>query len=232
MEVYAIMPRHQFKSSALAASATLLMAAAVAANEPPPLQAIWKPQEITFYFRSFTTFYSCTGLEEKLQRLLKQLGADADVKVRAAECPGAIATMPRVIMKVNSPVEATPDALAERDKDKSTRELSARVNGKEAEQALAKSREEFPAQWRRVSLTRGKLDIERGDCDLIDELRRKVLPKLAVRIVKDNVRCSPNQLTVGQPQLEVEALVALPRPDEKEKRKKDEVKLEVNVDPR
>jgi hypothetical protein len=228
------MPRHQCRLSALAAFATLLMAAAVAAEEQPqPVQAIWKPQEITFYFQSFTTFYSCSGLENKLERLLKSLGVTADVKVRAAECPSGTAQMPRVVMKVTAPVEATPDALAERDKDKSTRDLSARVNGKEAEQALAKSLEQFPAQWRRVSLSRGKLDIEPGDCELIDELRRKVLPKLAIRIVKNNLQCSPNQLTLGQPQLEVEALVALPKPDEAMKKKKqDEVKLEVNVDQR
>jgi hypothetical protein len=225
------MPRHQFRSIAFTALALLPAVACVSASEPPqPVQAIWKPQEINFYFQSFTTFYSCDGLERMLERLLLQLGADADVRVRDAECPGWIARFPRVSIKVNSPVEATPDALADRDKDKSTRELSARVNGKKAQKLLAKSLEEFPAQWRHVSLTRGKLGIERGDCELIDELRRKVLPKLAVRIVKDNVQCAANQLTLGQPQLEVEALVELPKADEEKKKTEDEFKLEVNLD--
>src|SRR5690606_12586801 len=40
------------------------MATATAAD---PVQAIWKHQEIAFYFQSFTTFYSCTGLEGKLE---------------------------------------------------------------------------------------------------------------------------------------------------------------------
>jgi hypothetical protein len=35
-----------------------------------------------------------------------------------------------------------------------------------------------------------------------------------VRIVKDSVHCTPQQLTLGQPQLQVDALVALPKPDE------------------
>ena len=58
-------------------------------------------------------------------------------------------------------------------------------------------------------MSRGAVDLEPGDCELIDELRRKVLPKLAMRVVKDNTHCTPQQLTLGQPQLEVEALVAL-----------------------
>ena len=68
-----------------------------------------------------------------------------------------------------------------------------------------------------MSLSRGAVDLEPGDCELIDELRRKVLPKLAIRVVKDSTHCTPQQLTIGQPQLEVEALVALPKPDEPQK---------------
>jgi hypothetical protein len=40
------------------------------------------------------------------------------------------------------------------------------------------------------------------------------LPKLAVRVVDDDVQCSPNQLSPGQPRLEVEALVELPKADD------------------
>jgi hypothetical protein len=186
------------------------------AEEAASVQAIWKPQEIGFYFQSFTTFYSCTGLESKLERIIKALGGkDLNVRVRAAECPSAIARMPRVLIDVTSPVEATPEAIAERDKGKSTRELAARVQGKRAESDGA---DQFPANWKRVSLSRGALNLEPGDCELIDELRRKVLPKLAVRIVSDNVSCSPNRLTLGQPQLEVEALVEAPKPDNAEKK--------------
>lgn len=178
-----------------------------------PVEAIWKPQEISFYFQSFTTFYSCTGLEGKLERIMGALGAqDANVRVRSAECPNSIARMPRVVVEVISPVEATPEAIADRDKNKSTRELVARLKGERAEGAEITT--QFPAQWKRVSLSRGSLGLEPGDCELIEEIKRKVLPKLAVRVVKDNLSCSPNQITIGQPQLEVEALTALPKPDE------------------
>ena len=35
----------------------------------------------------------------------------------------------------------------------------------------------------------------------------------AVRTVRNDVQCSPNQLTLGQPRLEVDALVEMPKPD-------------------
>jgi hypothetical protein len=195
-----------------------LPVAARAAEEaaPEPVQAIWKDQEFAFFFQTQTTFYSCSSLEAKMERILKLLGAAAQVRVRSVDCQsaGRIARMPRIIINVHAPVEATPEAYAERDKNKSTRELAARVRGeKEDTEALAA----FPAQWKRVSLSR-KANLEPGDCELIDELRRKVLPKLAVRLVKDNTHCTPHQLTLGQPQLEIEALVALPKPDEGDKK--------------
>jgi hypothetical protein len=184
---------------------------------PEPVQAIWKDQEFAFYFQSQTTFYSCSTLEAKLKRILEALGARAWVRVRAVDCQSGPVRMPRVSVKMSAPVEATPQAIAEREKGRSKRELAARVRGeKQDPEALAP----FPAQWKRVSLSRGgKLDLEPGDCELIDELRRKVLPKLAVRIVKDNTHCTPRQLTLGQPQLELESLVAQPKPDAKEEKK-------------
>ena len=179
-----------------------------------PVQAIWKQQEISFYFQSFTTFYSCSGLESKVERIMRELGAHAKVRVRSVDCPSSVARMPRVVMDVIAPVQATPEALAERDKNKSVRELAQRVKGKNRKSDRFESLEPFPAQWRRVDLSRGRLNLEPGDCELVEELQKKVLPKLAVRVLSDRLQCSPNQLTLGQPRLEVEALIEMPRADE------------------
>lgn len=179
-------------------------------GSPEPVQAIWKDQEFAFYFQSQTTFYSCSSLEAKLERILRALGAEARVKVRSVDCQSGPVRMPRVIVEGRTPVEATPQAIAERDKGKSKRALAARVRGEpEDPEAIAP----FPAQWKRVSLSRGAVGLEPGDCELIEELRRKVLPKLAARIVEDGTHCTPHQLTLGQPQLQVDALTALPKPD-------------------
>jgi len=180
-------------------------------GSPEPVQAIWKHQEISFYFQSQTTFYSCSSLEAKLKRILKALGTQPDVRVRSIDCQRGPVRMPRVTLNVSAPVEATPAAIAERDKDKSKRELAARVRGESEDPAALAP---FPAQWKRVSLSRGAVNLEPGDCELIDELRRKVLPKLAVRLVESGMQCTPGQVSMNQPQLVVEALVALPKPDE------------------
>ncbi len=180
-------------------------------GSPEPVQAIWKDQEFAFYFQSQTTFYSCSSLEAKLERILRALGATARVRVRSVDCQSGPVRMPRVVVNARTPIEATPQALAERNKGKSKRELAARVRGESEDvEALA----EFPAQWKSISLSRGAVGLEPGDCELIDELRRKVLPRLAVRIVEDGTHCTPHQLAIGQPQLEVQALVALPKPDQ------------------
>jgi len=195
-------------------------ARAAAPDSPEPVQAIWKDQEFSFFFQSQTTFYSCSSLEAKLERILKVLGSRyPDAKVRSIDCQTVPARMPRVTVKFSAPVEATPDAIAEREKSRSKRELAARVRGESQDPAALAP---FPAQWQRVSLSRGQLGLEPGDCELIDELRRKVLPRLAVRLVEDGMHCTPHQVAMGQPKLEVDALVALPKPDDPQK--KDESK--------
>lgn len=198
------------KTLAVAASLSLFAWPAGAQDAAPlePVPAIWKSQDITFYFTSFNTFYSCSGLQRKLERVMELLGTKAHVRVRSADCQDPVARMPRVIMQVTAPVEATPDALAEREKGKSTRDLTARVQGKNPEEGW----EQFPAQWKRISLGKA-LNLAPGDCELIEELRRKVLPKLAVRVTNDNLQCTPGQFNLGRPRLEVEALVEIPPPD-------------------
>lgn len=186
-------------------------AAETPADTPAPhVQAIWKTQDLNFYFQSFTTFYACRSLEDRVRMLLIELGADKNVKVRAASCFGnEIARLPHVKINVTAPVEVTPEVLAELEKTRSTRELAARVRG----ERMTEGTEQFAAYWKPVSLSRGSLRLEPGDCELIDQLKRSVLPKLSIRIVKDNMSCTPNQNSLGQPRLEVEALTAVPPPD-------------------
>jgi hypothetical protein len=196
----------------------LLAASVVAAGEnlgaePKPVQAVWKPQQITFTYESFTTFYSCSSLETKVERVLTALGAAAVSKVQARGCfeRNTIPRMPIVEITLVSPVEATPEALAEQEKTRSVRELTARVRGDS--KLAAEAAAQFPAQWQRLSLSRGALRLEPGDCELIVQLKRKVLPLLAVRVVEDAVKCSPNSLNPNQPRLVIEALVPMPKPD-------------------
>lgn len=187
---------------------------APAAEQSAPVQAIWKPQEFTFHYQSFTTFYSCESLEAKLQQILNQLGAKGEVRVRSADCGRGPVRMPRAEITLISPVEATAEAIAELKKSQGRRELAAKVAGERAK--AVELAEQFPAQWTRVTIGRGRGSptFESGDCELLDQVRRKILPKLSVRVVEDNTPCPPNTSTLTRPSLVVDALIETPKPDE------------------
>ena len=75
--------------------------------------------------------------------------------------------------------------------------------------------EPFPAQWKTVELARDRrLDLQPGDCELMEGLSKDVLPKLSIKIVSDRVLCTPNNLSITTPELTVSALVPLPKADE------------------
>lgn len=192
----------------------LLFGASAVAQESAPVQAVWQPQELTFHYQSFTTFYSCDSLENKLQQMLRQVGAEAIVRVRSAECGRGPVRLPRAEIQLISPVPATPKALAALKEGESTRELVARITGDR--ERMAALTEQFPAQWQRVEIGRGPnaANLEGGDCELVDQFRRRILPELSVRVLDDNTPCPPNSPSLTRPTLVVEALIEMPKPDE------------------
>lgn len=201
--------------SAATSEAASAIPAEPAASVSPPVTvlALWKPQEFTFHYQSFTTFYSCTSLAEKVHHILVKLGADPRSKVRVSGCDsiGGIARAPLLRISMSAPVEATPQALAELEKTRPQRELAARLRNDRARGV--EPEEQFAAQWRRVSMSRGSLGLAPGDCELVEQLQRQVLPRLSVRIIESKLRCLPHQSDFNQPRLEVEALKQLPKPD-------------------
>lgn len=219
---------HRFAAPALATGFLVgsLATAAWGASAPgaDTARALVKTQEIKFTYQSFNSFYSCDGIEGKVKRLLLALGATKDVEVEARSCAESSELIgdlrrsptttssrsPLVTIRVTSAVEATPENIAELEKTRSQRELTARVRGDRGTALDAEA--QFDAPWKAVSLSRGSLGLEPGDCELVEALRKQVLPKLGVRVVKDNLKCSPRQGNRFQPQLEVEALQLPPPP--------------------
>lgn len=171
----------------------------------------WKVQEINYSYVGFTTAYDCDSAASKVKAILETLGAHPDTQVRASGCP---TSRPSRNFFVRITV-ATPVPAAEAQQtnaDKSRQELLKRLGVKNG-----LSEDEFPATWKVVDLSKERrLDIRPGDCELIEGLRDKVLPKLAVKIEEDRVSCTPNQLSVLPPQLRVSALVPLKSPDAKD----------------
>jgi hypothetical protein len=168
-----------------------------------PVEAVWRAQRVTFHYRSEGKIYRCDNLEHKIRGILAQLGARDQIVVRSIACHD-FATVARVEVIMESPVVATEENIREITRYDTEDELIARVRG--VTLPNPEELERFPAVWESIALQRApRIYLETGDCALVQQLRRQVLPKMSVQIVKDidRVDCSH-----ASPRLTVLALVA------------------------
>ena len=179
--------------------------AAGAPAEGDSVEAVWKPQQVNFEYRGYSTTYSCRSLEDKLELILRSVGAREDVQLRSYACDEQVGSA-RFQILLQSPVVASEDNLRELTTHDAKDDLVARVNGEKLPSAADIPR--FAAVWKTVSFARDRrMRLERGDCELVQQLRRQILPRMSVHIVKDNVRCSSSMGNIGRPRLTVSALV-------------------------
>lgn len=154
------------------------------AEEGEAVSAQWRSYEITFNYSSMYTYYNCYSFEDKLEQMLKQLGAKPDVRVTTSGCFGGhdLGNMLTSRIRVQMPVASDAGG------------------------------ESFSAGYRPVTLTtRDSMDMGRsGDCELLDEVRRQLVPALHLSVTKDDVHCFPGQPTLNPQTLEIKALVATP----------------------
>jgi hypothetical protein len=192
----------------VAAIAYITIATAAAADAPvdgESVQAVWKPQQMNFEYRGYSTTYSCRSLEDKLELILRSVGAREDVQLQGYACDEQIG-IARFQISLQSPVVASEENVRELTAHDAKGELIARVNGEKLPSAAEMPR--FAAVWKTVSFARDRrMRLERGDCELVQQLRRQILPRMSVHIVKDNVRCSSSTGNIGPPRLTVSALV-------------------------
>jgi hypothetical protein len=179
--------------ASLAALAALTCVCAWANPQPEPSggsgreSAVWAPQELNFVYRGFTTKYSCDGLQDKMKRVLIKLGARPDIQVRGFGCTQLQGPDPFAGVKIKMNV--------------------LQPAGKQAGPAV-------PAHWKTVDLltdydNRDPVDAA-ADCELIGEIRQKVLPLFATRHVDYSATCEKRQLLLGGTRLKAEVLVADP----------------------
>lgn len=185
-------------------------AAPAGTNAAPTVNAVWVESEVEFPYMSFTTYYSCDGLRDKLRRVLQEIGARPGFKVDVTGCVGqGPEAMPRVRIKAALPQQATPELLARIAEGASKRELLTRATGKA--DGTAEATAQFPARPRRVEFQdRTGSTIEDGDCELVEQLRDKVFPQLGAKVVEDHMRCLPHTVTLGGVRLAIEVLEAVP----------------------
>jgi len=205
-------------SLALAAAIVRPAVAQTAADAPavagsaPTVNAVWVEHEFMFTYFGFGTYYSCLGLESKIEYILKQVGARKDLRVRVSCIEGeGIQQIPTARIRVAVPAEATPELLAKLAGDQSKRELVSRVQGKDAAVDVATA--QFPAERRVVEFVGRRRDhIDDGDCELLHQLVPQVLEPLGVRMAKDSARltCVPRQVQIGAVNIRLETLQQKP----------------------
>jgi hypothetical protein len=186
--------------------ATLPAGVAAADPAPEPVDAVWKPYNIRFEYRAYSTIYTCGSRRSTLETILETLGAREDLQVKGFACDETMG-LARFQIAFNAPVEATSEnvhALTRRDEHDA---LIARVRGERL--ADPEDLPRFPAVWRTISFARDRaLRLRGGDCELVQQVRRQVLSRMSVRIVNDRVRCSSFG-NISPPRLTVSALVPL-----------------------
>jgi len=183
--------RHGWRliGSALAA-ATLVLAAqspAFAAES-----ATWVKKKINFTYQGFTTHYSCQGLEDTVRSVLHQLGArKSDMKLRQTGCTRG--------PNVPSPFPGVSGTFYVLEPGSSTSTSEGASHSVQAE-------------WQTVNVTVGRNAREHaGDCELIDQVKAKILPFFAARDVKFQSNCFPHEVTIKGSTLQAQVLKPVAR---------------------
>jgi hypothetical protein len=143
-----------------------------------PIAAVWKEQHLNFFYMGRTSRYSCEGLRDKVRAMLLDLGARRDIRVTALGCddaaargrPGSLG--PSLNIVVSTP--ALPDTSAKPLHPGDLAAVYARY------EPFTNTSDAF----RNMGI---------ADCELVEEFSRQILPKLAARILKQDITCVPLQ---------------------------------------
>jgi hypothetical protein len=181
-------------------------AAAPPTDTASPILAIWRVQRFQFVYHSSNVYYSCEALHEKIRAILRAVGAHTQMIVDVGCMGRKFVNHAFIGVTLAAPTEATQESVKAATTFDSRQRLLARLHSQPL--PTATDLERFPAQWRTVSLShRRGPHLSSGDCELFDALRRRVFPRLAVRIDKEDLSCTSGYASHFAPRLEVTALM-------------------------
>jgi len=163
-----------------------------------PMAAVWREQHLDFFYMGRTSRYSCDGLRDKVRAMLLDLGARRDVKIAPIGCEDSGR------MRVNSPAPSlnitfSAPALP----DPSAKPLH--------EGDLAATDARFESFTIASDAFR---NLGFGDCELVQEFSRQILPKLVTRSLKRDITCVPFQPSGSRFLVRGEILKPLPRAEQ------------------
>jgi hypothetical protein len=169
------------------------------------IEAIWRVQHLDFRHYSPGRRYTCDALKNKVRAILRSMGAHEALTIDAGCSGDLIVQQISARISLAAPVEATVENVQAATTFDSRDELVARL--RDTRLPTAVDLERFPASWRRVSLSRdNRLHLEAGDCELLNSIRKQLLPRLGVNIRVWGRRCSLDATRV-QNVYEIEALL-------------------------
>lgn len=156
-------------------------AAPVVPGAPAVQAAVWTPKELLFQYVGFTTKYTCDGFHQKMKSLLSMLGA-RQLQVRSAGCVGGggpeTVTGVHIKMNVLQPLAGGATDAA------------------------------VPALWQPVDLLARRDPVDAAaDCELIEQIKLKILPLFATRNVQYSSACAAHQLLLGGTKLTADVLM-------------------------
>ncbi len=164
------------------------------ADEPPTpsVPAVWKQHKLDFVYFGRTSRYSCLGMRDKVRALMLDVGVRNDLKIQMYGCEIDRIRLrdisPGLILHFSAPQPAD----------------HADGQGKP-----------FDAHYVTFDFRQDPLrNLNIGDCELVEEFARQVLPLLSTRNLKKDITCVPYQQSGSVFRVSGEVLVALPGPDE------------------
>lgn len=152
-------------------------AAAAAPLGGASVAAVWKTRHIDFVYRGRTARYSCEGLRDKVRAMLLDLGARRDMKIVATGCEADDR------LRVNSPQPGLDIVFSA----PALQDGAARPPGVGDPAATDARFEAFTIAGDAFR------DMGIGDCELVQEFARQILPTLATRDVRRDITCVPTQ---------------------------------------
>ena len=179
-----------FKNVAASGLMTLVLATATAWAAPIAPEAsfpsgdqsaVWVPKELTFIYREFTTQYSCDGLQQRMRKLLLDLGARSDLQVRGYGCTRLVGPDPFAGVRIKLNVLQLANGQAHT----------------------------VPAHWQTVRLPPEHDPLwQAADCELIQQVGQQILPLFAARNVEARSQCEARNIVPGSTGLKVQVLIA------------------------
>jgi len=191
---------------------------AVAAPEGTPAEAsnsatiasVWKQHKLDFHYFGRTSRYSCDGMSDKVRMLLTQMGARRDMKLFSYGCEIGHIRLDGINPGLSIEFWAAAPAGAA---DKVAAVPGAKPGDAKPADAKSDDARLLDARYQPFGFRQDAFrNLDIGDCELVEEFVRQVLPKFATRGVKQDIACIPYQVRSGSYRVSGEVLKAVIRP--------------------